>query len=537
MFKWISYLTTFLVVVALGLFVFVRWTIDMVYVPVGQSLQITYKGPLFYGEKKSPKSGYWAEDNEIGVRKKLLGPGRHFYSPIWYDRVLVPDVIVPPGKVGIVKCQQGESLPAGEFLVDGDLESASKKGILRKVLTPGRYRINPYGFEVTFVGEQKKVDGNQVKHSGWVEIPTGYVGVVTNQAANPKTGATKGTQDKVLPPGLYPINGKEQQVDIVEIGYRETTVKMTKMRNRDGSLKLDIAGEPMVDPRTTKQGIDFPSSDGFEIYMDFTAIWGLMPNQAAHAVRTFGNVRQVEEKVVKPQIDSICRKNGSKYSAVEMLVGVDREKFQSINLEDLQKVLSEKEITLLYGLVRHIYIPQEVRGPIQKGFLAEELTITRQQEQETAKAEAELKEAEENISLERQKVTEDTERKFQQKVAEGDREARTIEAETEKMVAAIRKETAILNAKAVTTIGKATNEGKELIEKARADRFRVAVDAFGNNSAYNQWIFASELPDDIDLKFFYAGEGTMWTDMKNIGVRANIPVSKKSSPTNTRRKN
>jgi len=514
-----------ILLLAIGLFGF-HWTVNRVYVPEGQSLQLRYRGPLMFGSRNNAKTGSWAEEGEIGILQKLRGPGRHFYCPIWWDRTLIKDVVIEPGSVGIVKCNLGESLPDGQFLVDGKIGETNYKGILRQALGPGRYRINDYGYKVTVVETQSKQSNNQTKYSGWVEIPTGYVGVVTNLASHPETGQTAGVQLDVLPPGIYPINGHEQQVDIVEIGYRESTVKVEKLRNSDGSLQLDEAGEPLVDSRMKQHGIDFPSSDGFDIYMDFTAIWGLMPDQAPHAVQTFGNVAEVEEKVVLPQIDSICRNNGSKYSAVEMLVGEDREKFQEINLQELQTVLTEKEITLLYGLVRHIYIPKEVREPIQLGFVADELTLTRKQEQETAKQEALLREAEKNVELATQKVKVDTERMYEAKLAEGDREAATTDAETGRMVAAIDRETATLQAEADTLLGEAEAKGKQLIEEAKSDRFRYAVEAFGTSKAYNNWIFASEMPDNVELKMIYAGEGTLWTDMDNIGVRANIPLAK-----------
>ena len=70
------------------------------------------------------------------------------------------------------------------------------------------------------------------------------------------------------------------------------------------------------------------------------------------------------------------------------------------------------------------------------------------------------------------------------------------------------------------------NKGKKLIEEAKADRFRLAVEAFGSPDAYNDWIFAENLPKDVDLKLLYAGEGTLWTDMKNMGVRANMDLPK-----------
>ncbi len=510
-----------IVLIAAGALAF-HWTVNRVYVHQGYSLQLRNKGPFFMPAKYAEK-GYWAQEGEVGVLEKLRGPGRHFYCPLWWERQIVPDVLIEAGQVGVVTCKLGVPLPKGQFLVDGEIGNTKYKGILRKVLGPGRYRINPYGYDVKVVKTLKKESTTESgKHSGWVEIPTGYVGVVTNLADNPNTGLKAGIQDKVLPPGIFLINGREQQIDIVEIGYRETTVAAQKIRDpKTGELKLDEAGEPLV---ASNEGINFPSSDGFPIQMDFTAIWGLLPDQAPHAVDTFGNIDQVENKVVQPQIESICRNNGSKYTAVQLLVGADREKFQSSNLQEFKQVLTDKKITLLYGLVRHIYIPREIRTPIQSAFIADELKLTREQEQKTAKSEALLREAEKNVELETDRVVVDTERQYQSKLADGDRESKTIDAQTRRMVAAIEKETAKLKAESVKVVSEAENKGKTMIEEAKSDRFRLAVEAFGSPEAYNDWIFAEGLPKDVDLKLLYAGEGTLWTDMKNLGVRANMDL-------------
>jgi hypothetical protein len=53
-------------------------------------------------------------------------------------------------------------------------------------------------------------------------------------------------------------------------------------------------------------------------------------------------------------------------------------------------------------------------------------------------------------------------------------------------------------------------------EEAKADKFKLAVGAFGSGDAYNQWVFAKGLPDDIQLDMLYAGEGTFWTDLKSF---------------------
>ncbi|HIF30783.1 MAG TPA: band 7 protein [Planctomycetaceae bacterium] len=511
-----------------------HWTINRIYVPVGMSLQLRYKGPLVFGERTPAETGFWAKEGEIGVLQKLRGPGRHFPCPIWWERTLVDDIVITPGHVGIVTCKLGASLPADEFLVPGDIGNTEFKGILRKALGPGRYRINPYGYEVTIVTTQEKREGTTVKHSGWVEIPTGFVGVVTNLTSIPNlkqgemVAQEKGIQDDVLPPGIYPINGYEQQVDIVEIGYRETTIAVTKLRDADGKIVHDESGEPAV--ADDEEGIKFPSSDGFPIHMDFTAIWGLMPDQAAHAVRTFGNVAEVENKVVIPQIESICRNNGSTLKAIELLVGEQREQFQEMNLKEFREVLAEKNVTVEYGLVRHIYIPKEIREPIQAKNLATELAITREQEKLTANAEGELKEAEQQVDLSTETVVVETERLYEVKLAEGDREAKEIEALTEKLVAAIEKETANFRKQAQITIATAENEGLEMIEEATAEKFGLAVAAFGGAEAYINWVFATNLPDDLELKLIYAGEGTLWTDASNLGIRANLPIAPVSKP-------
>jgi hypothetical protein len=209
-------------------------------------------------------------------------------------------------------------------------------------------------------------------------------------------------------------------------------------------------------------------------------------------------------------------------------VGNDREKYQSASLGEFHNVLDAKQISLLYGLVRHVYIPEQVRKPIQMSFIADELTLTREQEQETAKEEANLREAEEQVTLASKTIEVDTKKQVAAREAEGDREAETIRAETIRLVAAIEKETAALEAEAEKVKGEAENKGKQMIQEATADRFRLAVEAFGTPQAYNHWIFASGLPEDVKLQLLYAGQGTLWTDMNqaggDFGVRATIPL-------------
>jgi len=450
-----------------------HWIVDRVYVPEGQSLLLRYKGPFISSIITTPataKPGFFAEEGEVGILARLRGPGRHFYCPLWWERTLVEDVVINPGQVGIVRSALGENLPDGQYLVDGELGETQHKGILRKAYAPGRYRANPYAYQfqiVELISEKGK--SGQVKSSGWVEIPTGYVGVVTNLTDIPQLSQQKGVQDKVLPPGIYPINGREQQIDIVEIGFRETTITAEVQKSSDGNVKLDEAGEPLL--TNAESGIMFPSNDGFPIVMDFTAIWGVMPAQAPPVIRTFGNVHAVEQKVVLPQIESICRNKGSGYSAVELLVGADRQKFQLEAAEDFRTVLGEKDISMLYGLIRHIYIPQDVRKPIQTKFIADELRLTRDQEQLTAREEANLRESEKQVDLEAERIRSETSKLAATKIAEGQKTVGETIAETTKLVAAIDKQTAGLEANATIVRGEANATAEKCNGKLRLINF------------------------------------------------------------------
>ena len=491
---------------------FFHWTVNRVYVPEGHSLLLRYKGPILIGSRQEAEPGHYADEGEIGVLQQLRGPGRHFYCPIWWQRDLIQDVVVSPGEVAVVTSRLGDDLPTGEYLVDGDLGRTTHRGVLRRVFGPGRYRVNTYGYTINIIQTQKQQQGGQEKQSGWVEIPPGYVGVVTNLASHPGLNRPAGIQDDVLPPGLYPINPREQQVDVVEIGYRETSI-VVEQQMVNGQTVHDESGEPVAVPES---GISFPSNDGFDIQLDFTAIWGIMPEQAADVVRTFGNVEQAEQKVILPQSESICRNSGSKMGAVELLIGETRQQFQDSTTEQFRRVLQEKNVTFLYGLVRHIYIPQQIRIPIQKGYVADELKLTRDQETLTAKTEADLREAEQQVELEAERIRVETTKMEAAVHASGQKEAREIDAETNRLVAELDKQVADLEKLRIVMLGEAEAEAEKLQQEATAQKFDLAVKAFGDPTAYTRWEFAQGLPEQMDLRLFYAGEGTLWTDLKNI---------------------
>ena len=361
-----------------------QWTICRIEVPAGSSLLVRYKGPWPFGTRPQAPEGTLVQTDaagrplQVGILEAMPGSGRHFYSPLEYETQLVKDEVVPPGKIGVVVSKIGKPLPEGTYLAD----EKGYRGILRKVLTPGRYRINKYGFDVKIVDVDACAEpGTQVKRRAEdpTLIPPGYVGVVTNKASDPRTKEDRGIQPQVLQPGIYFLNPEEKRINIISIGYSETSLTVEALRSgtarptepapaeghgdRGDRLGTTTADDPLY---TAGKGIEFPSSDGFPIHLDYTAIWGILPEQAPDVVRQFGTLKDVEQKVILPQIESICRLHGSRRGAVDLLVGDTREQFQNETSAELERVLTAKKLSLLFGLTRHIYVPKAVREPIQK---------------------------------------------------------------------------------------------------------------------------------------------------------------------------
>src|SRR4029077_12357177 len=158
-------------------------------VPPGYSLLLNYKGPWPVGNVPQAPEGTLVQTDsrgrplQGGIFEAMPGPGRHFYSPLEYERKLVKDLILPPGKIGVVVSKFGKPLPPSTYLSDGE----GYRGIRRRVLTPGRYRMNEYAYDVKVVDVDACVEANSraprkssntSEQSDPTMIPPGYVGVV-----------------------------------------------------------------------------------------------------------------------------------------------------------------------------------------------------------------------------------------------------------------------------------------------------------------------------------------------------------------------
>jgi regulator of protease activity HflC (stomatin/prohibitin superfamily) len=544
----------------------VAWFTFRVWVPPDQCAVLIRKSgrPLPPGELVATQSG------QMGIQVEVLGPGRYFYNPVTWDYELKSLTVIPPGDpstwewghagpaarssavmekssfrgdfpmVGVVTRKVGPTPPSGQVIVT---RGSGRQGILEEVLTPGSYKINPYVYDVTL-------------HPAMV-IPAGFVGVVTNlfgsdppsSSGDAPLGSTPGSQDDtdpstayaskvrplaepgqrgtlrdVLQPGIYFINPKLQKVTLVEIGFNEySQTKISEKQNYQ---------------------VSFPSDTGFLIHVGVTVIWGVHPRHAAEIINEFGNIDGVLDKIIGPQLRSICRNIGSTYAARDFIQGEKRELFQRALTAELQRICRAKNIDVLIALIREIEVhapdaqggevTEDLKRTIQQSYIAIESQLTKEKQREAAAVKATLEEERKKVEIARETIRAETRVMVANIMAEAEKTAAEIDAQADLEVAQIQQEVAQYDAKRVEVLGSANATVAKMKNDAEAQGYELLVKAFGSGHAYNLYTFAENFePQNIQL--FFAGEGTFWTDLSRFQDLGAAKVLQEAEPTSSPR--
>jgi hypothetical protein len=212
------------------LFLVLTWNAFFKYVPPGKHLVIISKngGPLDPGE-------VLAKPGQKGIQADVQGEGWHFVMPIAYTTELEENTIIPAGKVGVVTAKGGQPLPPGQFLAD-----EGQQGIQRQVLPPGTYRINRHGFDV------EEVDAVEIRpgYVGVLRRLLGKPGTGRFAENDEETGILR----QVLQPGLYYLNPKEYEVIKGEVGIEQTSFhKSRDGRGQDNAITFTSSGGFPID--------------------------------------------------------------------------------------------------------------------------------------------------------------------------------------------------------------------------------------------------------------------------------------------------
>lgn len=332
---------------------------SFVHVPDG------YLGQLFrvYGGSSLTEGKILAIKGENGPQAKILTPGFHLWllvNVLYNVDTSKPDINIPKGKVGLLTAKDGASLRPGQAFADpfparlGNqmldaeifLSNGGQRGPQLTVLTPGKYRLNRYLWDIV------EVDAKEVK--------AGYVGVVkSNVHADVDFGTLKadkpakcdlvsagkpeergrldapivpvgcvGVWDKSLQPGQYYINPEafalteidtRAQVWTYSGGYRRANISLTV------DAKGDIVqNRTEVEVPANKDNADraiFVKMEGWDVPLELRVVAQVSPVDASCVVAGVGTLKQVEDRVLTPSIRAITRDvAGGSYEITEAKV-------------------------------------------------------------------------------------------------------------------------------------------------------------------------------------------------------------------------
>jgi hypothetical protein len=404
----------------------------------------------------------WVREHYKGIRYDIVTEGRHWYSPIWFERNVIDATVVPPGKMGVLVRRYGRPLRDGKTVAT----APDERGPVEQVLRPGRHNVNTFAYDVQIYPA--------------VQVPEGHMGVVTlltgphpaDRNAYTVQAGERGVQPDTLGPGLYYVNPYLKKVDVVDVR----------------SHKFDMLGE---------NAIQFPSNDSFTITLEATIEWAIRLDKAPWVVVAYGDEDDIVDRVIVPNAFSLSRIQGSKLLAREFISGKSRTEFQNRFKADLVETCREEGVEIKSALIRRIAPPDEIMDLISQRELADQLKMKYENQIAEAQAEARLVEQQEmrkqNASIgdgNKQVVT-------MVQLAEEGRGVALTEASRGLEVAKLELQAAEKQAAAKVALGEA--EGKVILfgYQAEAEPLAAAVRAFETGEAYAQNLFMERLAPAI----------------------------------------
>lgn len=509
-----------------------KWTAMRCYVGPDEIMLVTNR----FGDTL-PNDRRTVRENERfkGVHEEVYGPGRYFFDPVQYETHVAKQTAISAGdpsrwdwdpmgnmrdasaapQVGLVTSLEGKTRSDGAEVVD-----EGEKGILRKVLTPGTYKLNPVKYKVDLVPA--------------AVVPPGSVGVVTRLVGDTveadretlkaaTTGPSgdgprlvrgptqRGILRDVLQPGIYYLNPRMVKVTVVPVGYDAVTTR--------DAANVKHAGEPTV----VGSSVNFFTKDGYQVEADLTVVWGRRPADAPELVARIGNIDRVSEVVIEPAMKAAAQNQGGRYSAKELIQGTTRSRFQDELSSALEDHLKDRHLEVLLALIRNITIKDNagkdqtlgLLATIQQANIEVEKELTNQQKTQTAATRAEYEQALKLVDVARETVSSETGVKVANLMADGEKKAAEIAAQTEVEVAKLKARVAALEAQRTEILGKAQADVLRMRNDSEARGARLLVEALGSPEAYNEYVFAKNF-EPVDLRLIFAGPGTLWTDLKSF---------------------
>jgi SPFH domain / Band 7 family len=513
--------------------------VPVVSIPVGKVGVVTSK----VGQELKAGEILASDDKSKGIWKDVLGPGTYRLNPQGYDVTLLDAINIPIGYVGVIISQTGDPVPLGQFAGPG------QQGVMEQVLHPGLYYNNPRAYQVDIL----EIGMNQVSilgRSGSVIITKSQIGSESGQELQTlQMNAVRAQQAKrneylernkdsgfVANQSLQQADAQSQSEDSKPRsnawGSRSQSVSQQPAQTRQpnsppGTPVANQGGQQAVIPDSAAFGItrfvEFPSSDGFQILLDMTVEFELLPENISRIYMLYGDLPAVVEKILLPQILSISRIKGSSYKARDFIDGEGRQKFQNELTTELVRVLKEKHILIHNAIIRHVEVPHDILTPIQAASVAVEQDKTNTARQDTARKQAKLNTQIAMVEQVKKQVDQETEKLIATTVAETKNKVASINAEATLAAAKLNLEKASIQAQIAQVQGSAKVQANFVVANERALGEKMRVSVFNDPSSLADLTFVDNLNPALNIKILHAGPGTLWTDMK--GLAPTVPVT------------
>ncbi|HNS81916.1 MAG TPA: SPFH domain-containing protein [Kiritimatiellia bacterium] len=405
---------------------------------------------------------------EKGIQLEVLPEGRYFRNPYTWGWKIHSILDIPAGKLGVKTRLYGEALPVGKIIAPDGF-----KGVVREVLRPGKYRINPYAYTIELA------DAITIR-PGHVGVVTALIGEDVLDAELPEPDRNtflvkeglKGVLTAVLDPGTYYLNPYE--FSVVEVNLQ--------------SQRFEMSGADVI---------TFLTFDGFTVTVEGTIEYVLQRDQAALLTHRVGDMDDIIKKVILPRARGFSRIEGSKHPAINFIVGETRQKFQN----DLETHLREKcmdwGVSINSVLIRKIIVPDEIASIIREREIAVQNALKFDQQIEQAKSQAELVKQEMLAVQNKEKVEADTARIAALINARQDQQVRIIAAQQELDVAKLDNEAAAFRAEAVLARAAGDKDAIEARNLAEASVLASQVSAFGNGMNLARYRFYEKIAPQI----------------------------------------
>ncbi len=391
------------------------------------------------------------EPDRKGIQLEVIAEGRYFRNPYTWGWEIHPITDIPAGKLGVKVRLFGEDLPPGEIIARG-----SSKGIEEDVLSPGKYRVNPYAY--------------QVKIHDAITIRPGSVGVITSLVGRDVLNSDlpederntflvgkdlKGVLPGVLDSGTYYLN--PYMVNVVVVNLQ--------------SQRFEMSGE---------DAITFLTLDGFTVMVEGTIEYALMRDQASLLTHRVGEMDDVLQKIILPKARGFSRIEGSKNPAKNYIMGDTRQQFQDNLDTHLRKQCEPWGVDIRSVLIRNITPPDQIASIIRDREVAVQTARKYEEQIQQAKSKAELVKQEMIAQQRKEQVEAETVRIRAVILAEQQQAVRLIDARKKLEVARLENEAATAQAAAMLLTANAERGVIGMRNEAEAGVLADQVSAFGS---------------------------------------------------------